>query len=123
MSRGRLFSILGITVVLALVVCAFVAIDLPIRFTYTCRLLAQAEWVLLKTGPDTFEAHLRAANPTRPERIDLYRFQRGDRVRFQLTDGIDAQRELLPGQEVAHLHSEAQQQELEELLPFLRRGR
>lgn len=119
MSHGRFITLMGILAILILAVFFSTRIHLAVRFTRPCRLLAQAEWLLLQTGPDTFEARLLDRRNGNRQKIDLFRFQRGDVVHFSLSPGVVPGAAIPAGQEVARLDSYESRMVLEQLGPQL----
>ncbi len=119
MSHGRFLSMAGVVALIVLAVFASTWVHLGIRFDRPCRLFPQREWVLLQTGPDAFEARLLDRRDSNRQQIDLYRFKRGDLVRFRLTDGLTTGTKLAAGAEVARLESDLNRQTLDQLRPQL----
>jgi multidrug efflux pump subunit AcrA (membrane-fusion protein) len=119
MGRGRLIGLTGIVCVVAVGFYLSTRIEVPVSFTRPCRLLAQSEWLLLQTGPDTFEARLLDRAKSSHQQIDLFRFERGDVVRFSLSHNVVPGVSVGSGQEIARLESYENRQLLDQLRPQL----
>ena len=107
MSHERLLTVAGSIAALALAVLLGLWIRLPLEFTRPCRLLPQAEWILIRTGPDTFEARLITRTAGERQTLDIFRFERGDVVRFEREGTIRPGARVAAGDEVAYLRSHA----------------
>lgn len=119
MSHGRFLSLVGVVALLTLVIFASTWIHLGIRFDRPCRLFPKQEWVVLQTDPDAFEARLMDRRNSNRQQIDLYRFDRGDLVRFRLSDGLSTGAKLAAGAEVARFESILNRQLFDQLRPQL----
>lgn len=115
MGRGRFIPLVGLLAVLAVAFYLSTIIQVPVDFTRPCRLLPQTEWLLLQTGPDTFEAHLYDRSMSRHQQIDLFRFERGDVIRFGLASDIIPGEAIESDKEVAYLESHENRQILDQL--------
>lgn len=104
-------------VILAVIVASWVRVE--IRFSRPCRLFAQAEWTLLESQPDTFEARLIDRAAGNRATIDIYRFERGDQVSFRVTAEVAAGTRVPAGQEVARFDSFECRRTVSELAPLL----
>jgi hypothetical protein len=116
MSHRRFLTLAAIAAVLILGAYAATQVHLAIRFSRPCRLLPKAEWTLLKTGPDVFEARLLDRRRGNHQRIDLFRFPRGDVVSFVLSAGIAPGCAIEAGTEIAQLDSFGNRERLSQLL-------
>ncbi len=119
MSHGRFISLIGLLAILVLAIFASTWIHLGIRFARPCRLFPQREWILLQTQPDAFEARFLDRSRGNRQQIDLYRFERGDLVRFRLDQAVVPGGRIRAGQEVARLESYLNRQTLDQLRPQL----
>jgi len=115
MGRGRLIGLATVLCFLALIFYLSTRIEVPVSFARPCRLLSQSEWLLLQTGPDTFEAHLLDRAKSSHQQIDLFRFERGDVVRFSLSRDVVPGLSVSSGQEIARLESYENRQLLDQL--------
>jgi hypothetical protein len=120
MSHERLLTFAGVAA--AVIVLGFLSlrIHLPLEFERPCRLLPQAEWLLMRTGPDSFEARLIERETGERQSFALYRFERGDRIRFDLAEGVRPGRRVAAGEEIATLRSRLNRTQLETLRLELR---
>lgn len=112
-------------VLAAVVLAGFIGtrVHQAISFGSPCRLLAQAEWLLLQAGEDALEASLQDRRSESRRQIDLYRFQRGDMIRFRIAPGIALGDSVMAGQELACMESREDRQRLDQLLPQLEEAR
>jgi multidrug efflux pump subunit AcrA (membrane-fusion protein) len=110
---------MGILAILVLAIFASTWIHLGIRFARPCRLFPQREWVLIQTQPDAFEARFLDRSEGNRQQIDLYRFERGDLVRFRLNEAVAVGARISAGQEVARLDSYQNRQIVDQLRPQL----
>jgi len=122
-AHGRLLILAGILAVLVLVGYVGTCVQRAVSFRCPCRLLAQAEWLLLQAGEDALEASLRDRRGDDRRRIDLYRFQRGDVIRFRLAGDVALGDSVRAGQELARMESLELRQRLDQLLPQLDEAR
>lgn len=120
MTHGRFVTAAVIVAVAILLAFVALRVRLPIEFERPGRILAQAEWLLLKTGSDTFEARQCDRRHGERRQFDLYRFERGDLVRFSLAESIIPGALVAAGDVVAHLYSHATQTLLDQLSLELR---
>ncbi|MCK4413096.1 MAG: hypothetical protein KAY32_06095 [Candidatus Eisenbacteria sp.] len=114
-SHERLLTLAGLLAAAIVAVSLSVKIHLPLEFSRPCRSFPQAEWILLKTGPDTFEARFVERDTGERQSFELYRFERGDLIQFDLSPSIRAGATIGAGEEVAHLRSRMNQQTRETL--------
>jgi len=110
---------MGVLAILVLAIFASTWIHLGIRFARPCRLFPQQEWVLLQTQPDAFEGRFLDRSQGNRQQVDLYRFERGDFIRFRLDDEVGVGARVTAGQEVARLESFLNRQTLDQLRPQL----
>ncbi len=105
MSHGRVITLVGC--IAALVLAGFLATTIRLRasFEQSCHLLPQAEWLLLQTAPDTFEARLLDRRVGNRTQTDLFRFQRGDFVSLRLSESMTPGTQIAAGHQVALLDS------------------
>jgi len=120
MAHGRFLTAVGILAGLVLVGFVALKAELPVQFSRPCRLMPQAEWMLLRTGPDTFEARLLDRRSGNQQEFDLFRFARGDLVHFALSPGMVPGAAVGAGSVVAHLRSHEHQTVLDQLHMELR---
>lgn len=105
MSHQRLLTTAGLLALALLALLASLWVRLPLEFSRPCRLLPQAEWVLLRTAPDTFEALLIERDAGERQSFEVFRFERGDVVRFSIADSIHPGTRVTAGTEVGSLRS------------------
>ncbi len=119
MTHGRFITVAGVLAVLIVAALAATWIRLDIEFTRPCRIFPRSEWVLLQTQPDTFEARLTDYRTGSRPHLDLYRFERGDLVRFRLASDLGPGSEITASQDVARFESQINRRTLDELGPML----
>ena len=119
MKHHQIIALTGIAaaVILAVVVASWIEVE--IRFSRPCRLFAQAEWTLLESQPDTFEARLLDRSAGNRSAIDIYRFERGDQVSFRITAEVSSGTRIPAGQEIARFDSFECRRVISELAPQL----
>lgn len=115
MSHSRFITAAGI--VAAVVLLAFVALKahLPVQFSQRCQLLPQAEWLLMQTDPDTFEARLTDHHSGTQQNFDLFRVRGGDYVRFSMARDLPPGTPVTAGDAVAYIRSLSAQSNLDQI--------
>lgn len=119
MSHRHFIMTVGVVAALILLVMTSTWVRFGMRFTRPCLVFPQSEWILQKTQPDTFEARLLERQKGDRQQIDLYRFERGDRVHFSMTPDLTPGKVVAAGSEVAWFDSYQMRSALEELRPQL----
>jgi HlyD family secretion protein len=115
MSHERILTIGGFLAALIATLLLSLWIRLPLEFTRPCRLLPSAEYLLMQTGADTFEARLIQRDQGERRSFNVYRYQRGDLVRFTLNASVRDGARVAAGDEVAYLHSHTSRAQREAL--------
>ncbi len=119
MSHRHFIMTVGVVAALVLLVLTSTWVRFGMRFTRPCRVFPQSEWILQKTEPDTFEARLLERGKGDRQQIDLYRFERGDLVRFGMAPDLTPGLIVPAGSEMAWFDSHETRSALEELRPQL----
>jgi hypothetical protein len=119
MSHRQFLSFAAVLAMIILAGYISTRIQITSKVTRPCHLLAQTEWLLLKTGSDAFEAHLQNRFGGKRHHIDMFRFQRGDVVRFSLSGNLAPGGGVEAGEEIARLESRENQERLDQLRPQL----